>query len=92
MNEGSKLMDSRIALAKEVEGVRRPRGVKRSRTVIITIPKSRRVIFVESEWMSVKTVQPWRLNRSAARIGLVVLVADRDVGGRLRVAVQMKDG
>lgn len=52
-NEGSKSIDSKIALAKEVEGVRRPRGVKRSRTVIITIPKSRRVIFVVSEWMRV---------------------------------------
>ena len=50
-NEGSKLIDSRTALAKEVEGVRHPRGVKRSRTIItiITIPKSRRVIFVLSD-------------------------------------------
>lgn len=76
-------MDSRNGLAEKAGGVRRSRLSEEEGRLII---KRRRIV---SESMG---VSPWGLNRSAARFGLVVLVADRDVGMRLRDVVQMKAG
>lgn len=80
-------MDNRNGLAEKEGGFRRPRVSEEESRVII----KRQRIVRESMELS-RPSSPWGLNRSAARFGLVVLVADRDVGMRLRVVVQMKDG